>query len=128
MYTFTIKMPLTTILNIETFDEPEHWLGHRIIMSDATKNITCKIDNRHICCEKWGVYTNATLSDFVGAEYCSIDISDIQSEKYELMKKIDITITTNRGTITIQLYNEHNSYYPHDVFIESEKGIKLMNL
>jgi hypothetical protein len=120
-----VKMSsLPIIENIEKFDDPYYWLGYKIIISDYTKNITCKIENSRNCCEKWGVYTKSNLNTFIGAEYYSIDISEIKSQKYEDMKMVDITISTNRGNIIIHLYNEHNRYYSHDVFIESDKGIK----
>lgn len=121
-------MSIPTIKSIETFDDPGHWMGYQIIMSDTTKNITCKIENEHICCEKWGIHTKSTLNGFIGAEYYSIDISPIQEEKYDEMRSVIITIATNRGNIALYLYNEHNGYYSHGVFIESEHGIQNMNI
>ena len=116
------------IKNIEAFDDKLHWIGYKIIMSDSTKDITCKIENAHKCCEKWGVYTKSNLDEFIGAEYRSIDVSKIKKEEYEEMRMVDITITTNRGSITLYLYNEHNGYYSHEVFIESEKGVIILNV
>lgn len=118
----------TTIQRIESFDDPNYWLGHTFVMSDSTKNITCKIENSRNCCEKWGVYTESKLDDFIGAEYYSIDIRKVKTDKYDEMKSIIITIDTNRGKITIHLYNEHNGYYEHDVFIQSERGIRTIRL
>jgi hypothetical protein len=39
------KMSLPTIQYIGTFDDANYWMGHKIIMSDSKKNITCKIEN-----------------------------------------------------------------------------------
>jgi hypothetical protein len=115
------------IKDIEHFDKPGHWLGYKIIMSDDTKNITCKISNDNLCCENWGVYTKDKLNDFIGSEYNSISIGEIEKST-DYMVKIKIIIHTNKGKITIIFYNEHNGYYPHDVYIESENGIKYISL
>jgi hypothetical protein len=124
----TMKATLPIIINIEPLDDPLHWIGYKIVMSDSTKDITCKIENSHKCCEKWGVYTKSNLNEFIDAEYLSIDVSKIKKKKNEDMRMVDITITTNRGNISLQLYNEHNGYYSHEVFIESEKGINILKV
>jgi hypothetical protein len=121
-------MSSTIITNIETFDYPEYWMGYRIVMSDTTKNIICKIQNARNCCEKWGIYTKNNLNAFIGAEYYSIDICKQNKKKYEEMRIVDITVATNRGNITLHLYNEHNGYYSHDVFIQSEKSMQHIEL
>jgi hypothetical protein len=41
---------------------------------------------------------------------------------------IEMHILTNRGIITLQLYNEHNGYYQHDFFTQSEHGTKIESL
>ena len=126
--TNSTEMPLNIITNIETFNDPSYWMGYRIIMSDATKNITGKIENTRNCCEKWGIHTKSNLNEFIGAEYYSIHICEQKRKKYEEMRMVDITVTTNRGNITLHLYNEHNGYYLHDVFIQSENGIQIIKL
>jgi len=52
----SVTKPVTTIKKITKIDEPECWLGYIFTMSDESKNITCKIENYHRCCEKWGVH------------------------------------------------------------------------
>lgn len=123
-------MSAITILDITLFNEPEFWYGYTFTMSDTSKNITCKIENFHKCCEKFGVHTNSVLTDFIGSEYHSIDIQSVKSnrEDYDEMVTMEICIHTNKGTITIKFYNEHNGYYTHDVYIESEHGHKYVTL
>jgi hypothetical protein len=123
-------MSSTTIENITLFNEPNEWWGYTFTMSDTSKNITCKIENFHKCCEKWGVYTDSVLNDFIGSEYHSIDIEDVNSnrEDYDEMVTMKIHINTNKGKITIQFYNEHNGYYTHDVFIQTIQGHKYISL
>jgi hypothetical protein len=120
-------MSLNIIQHIETFDDTGYWMGYKIIMSDPNKNITFKIENSGYCCEKWGIHTENKLDKFIGAKYYSIKIGNIKIDGDD-MSIIDITINTNRGNIVLQLYNQHNGYYAHDVFIQSEKGITNIRL
>jgi hypothetical protein len=69
------------------------------------------------------------LQSFVGAEYKSITTKTHEDpDNYDYMRIVDVAIQTNRGEILIQLYNEHNGYYPHDFFVQSEHGTKLESL
>ena len=118
----------TTIQAIKKFDNPNQWLGYKIVMSDTTKNIVCKIDNEHICCEKWGVYVKTELEQFIGAEYYSVHIGKINRDDDDEMTTLNITINTNKGPIDILFYNQHNTYYPHDVYIKTKIGITNIQL
>ena len=114
------------IQKITTLNNNGHWLGYKIKMNNSSKNIICKIENGQQCCERFGVYTNNELNNFIGAEYHSVDIGNVIFNKGDCdnMAIIEIFINTNRGKISIQFYNEHNGYYSHDVFIQTENGIK----
>lgn len=110
------------ITEIEKMEDGIRWDGYKIFMSDKNKNIVCKISNRALCCEKFGVYCkNKNLDKFIGAEYLGVKIEKKENEeKYEVDGKINILIETNKGTINILLFNEHNGYYSHDYFIQTE--------
>jgi hypothetical protein len=99
-------------------------------MSDPSKNITCKIQNGQKCYEKFGIHTENDLNNFIGAEYNSVHIGEVISnrEDYDYMVSIEITIDTNKGKMKIQFYNEHNGYYSHDVFIQTEHESKHVSL
>jgi hypothetical protein len=116
------------IKSIETFDNPDYWVGHKFIMSDSSMDITCKMENSHKCCEKWGVYTESNLNEFIGAEYYSLDVVEKNTDKYDYMYMVTLTINTSKGKIIIYFYNEHNGYYSHDVFIQSNSCIKTISL
>ena len=119
----------TIIQNIITVDNKREWNGYKFIMSDPTKNIICKISNIANCCEKFGIYTKSNLSDFIGAEYQSVTVSTRPpSDKYDSTHIVEVAVQTDRGEILIQLYNEHNGYYPHDFFTQSEHGTKIERL
>ena len=102
-----------------------NWSGYEIIMSDVSKNIICKIDSRPQCCEEFGVCINTTLqsySDFIGSKYYSVELKDDLSGNIDVYYSASkfVIIHTSKGMLTIQLYNEHNGYYPHDVYIQTE--------
>jgi len=124
-------MSSTIIERINTFNADGRWLGYAFKMNDKSKNITCKIDNSENCCERFGCYTNSNISDFIGAEYFSVDVGELVVQEEpgsDLMATIELCIHTDRGKINIYFYNEHNGYYRHDVYIESEHGKKHVSL
>ena len=119
------------IKNIIHFNHPEYWLGYKFIMSDVSKNIVCKIENSQNCCESFGVYTKSVIDDFIGAEYYSVDIGKICCKKSgcgDYSKTIGVTVNTSKGKFIILLYNEHNGYYRHSVFIRTETTTKKIYL
>jgi hypothetical protein len=119
----------TTIVRIEKHETKYEWLGYTIHMSDRSKNITCKISNAANCCEKFGVHVqNTNLSEFIGAEYQAVYITEKITNDCDLVVIVQISIHTNRGPIVIQLYNEHNGYYAHDFYIQTEYGMKIEKL
>lgn len=119
----------TTIEKIETFDEPNVWMGYKLIMSDPDMNIIARISNRSDCCEEWGMHTENNLDDFVGAEYHCMDVSDIIFDKDDReMSSIHVSISTDCGEIVLIFYNKHNGYYPHDVSIISDNGVKNISI
>lgn len=124
-------MKVTKIQKIIILNNSNQWLGYKIKMTDSSKNIICKIDNNQQCCENFGVYTENELNDFIGAEYYSVIVeNDISKDSNYIdnMETIKISINTSKGKINIHFYNEHNGYYSHDVFIQTENGIKNIHL
>jgi hypothetical protein len=123
-------MTTTTIQKILSINSKYEWQGYEFIMSNPSKNIICKISNIANCCENFGIHTNCNLSDFIGAEYKTVSISTNPADEdgYDYMHIVHVTIQTDRGEILIQLYNEHNGYYPHDFFTQSEHGTKIESL
>jgi hypothetical protein len=119
----------TTIQTILSINDKYEWQGYEFIMSNRSKNIVCKISNIANCCERFGIHTKCNLSDFIGAEYQSVSVlTKPSSDEYDYMRIVEVTIQTDRGEILIQLYNEHNGYYPHDFFTQSEHGTKIESI
>ena len=114
------------IQSVEMNDEPPRWLGYKVVMSDPSKNITCKISHEQECCEQYGAHVDAPLESFVGATYVSVTTEEQVGRVHEDMDmsvRVIVCLHTDRGTITMTLYNEHNGYYCHDFYIETEHGI-----
>jgi len=112
-----------TIEDILNIDIPGGRLGYEIIMSDKSKNITMIISNSKHCCETYGVHTPSGISKFIGATYSHIiinGISECEDKIDEHARQIKIEIHTDRGIMEIILYNQHNGYYSHDVYIKTE--------
>ena len=112
------------IESIETF-EGEYGMGYRFIMNDISQNITCKMQQDRLCYERFGVYTDTKMNDFVGSSFISFEIGEPlydhdNGNGDSNMTTIELYIHTSKGKITIQFYNEHNSYYTHDVLIHSK--------
>ena len=108
----------------EKIDNEYCWLGYKILTNDTSKNITCKISNTQYCCETYGVFCKNNLDDFIGAEYEKIEISEKTKEECgETETSIKILIHTSKGVIEIILYNQHNGYYSHEYYINSENGV-----
>lgn len=117
-----------TIQKIRVIDSKYRWAGYEFTMSDKSKNITCKISNSQNCCEKYGIYTKSVLQDFIGAEYHSVNVTKRIDNPRNLLAIVEVSIHTNRGVILLQLYNEHNGYYPHDFFTQTEHSTKIESL
>jgi hypothetical protein len=118
----------TIIQNIEIINNKYEWLGYVFTMSDSSKNITCKISNSQNCCEQYGIYTKNNIDDYIGAEYYSIDVVKNIKHEMDYTMLVEVSINTSKGTILIKMYNEHNGFYPHDFFIQSENYTKIESL
>jgi hypothetical protein len=137
---FLIKNKMSsgnTIVNAKKLNDLHQWEGIKLEMSDPTKNIILKIDNESQCCEVWGynisysetIFTN--LEDFIGAIFISSEIIEYDTFCKDSNKdrvSIGIKIITDRGNITVEFYNDHNGYYPHDVSIQIEDYVKIISL
>lgn len=92
---------------------------------EEDNSINVKISNALHCCEEFGISITdeSNIDQFIGAEYLSVDIGEIIDGEY-----IEINIHTSQGTINIKVYNMHNGYYSHDVYIQVYDEIKRIVL
>lgn len=114
------------IINIEDFDIFETCEGYRIT-TDKTV-IEFGIDSMRHCCESWGYFSSDDdFSRFVGKEISSIDLDSEKEGSYEIPEDVGyleyggirfVTIhTTDGDSVQFAVYNAHNGYYGHEIFI-----------
>jgi hypothetical protein len=117
------------ITKIETIKNNVQWDGYKIEMSDDSKNIICKIDNRQDCCEVFGIFSpdSKDFDKFIGAKYLSVNFKVIHPDN-DLMNEFVVTIHTNKGDIKLILYNQHEGYYPHDIYFQSENETSIFSI
>lgn len=115
-----------------------HYEGYEIETDLRTIRVLVSSDSR--CCEYFGyVASDDKLADYVGAEILKIEAAEIDEGDFnrssylkrtlhfcyedgclqEALEAAFVYIETDRGTLTLAVYNEHNGYYGHEVLITS---------
>ena len=67
-------------------------------------------DEGQQCCENRYMTTDDDLSYYVGSIFMDANVSEETSDDYDHDAQF-LTITTSKGTFTIETHNEHNGYY-----------------
>jgi hypothetical protein len=108
-------------------DNVDSWIGYKIHMSDSSKNIICKISNDRVCCENYDVVFDESINknDFIGAEYLSVKVvypdDTLDDDKYnDETQEVRVIINTSIGEMKLYIYNEHNGYYRHEYYLQTE--------
>lgn len=103
------------------------------------RELILAIEDGQSCCESWGlISTEDDLTGFIGANIKDIVITEGNltsglterlSEDYISSDETEfITLETNKGTLQFAVYNLHNGYYGHSVFIKNGKEIHNTSL
>lgn len=79
------------------------------------------------CCESYGYLTSLdNFNDFIGAQVLSVrvvdkafNLTDLQSKDICADYCIFVNIETTKGLFQITVYNEHNGYYGHNVYVSN---------
>ena len=91
------------------------------------------INNGQCCCESWGYFsTDDDLEKYIGSTLLDIELTDIAltTESIEEIEYLDggavqfVTFKTDRGPFQLAVYNSHNGYYGHGIYII--KGDEIM--
>jgi hypothetical protein len=88
----------------------DRWIGIKI--KTTHQEIILLIDDHHRCCEDYGYYIKPE-TDLIGAELKTIGWGRDQYSENEAV----IDIETDRGVVQAVLYNHHNGYYPHHLWV-----------
>jgi hypothetical protein len=112
---------MSIIEDIEVFrGKPYKYDGYKFYLS-KDRYIIVKMCNQQNCCENWSIastVSDAHILDFIGSKIQNIEMSEKQSEvDYESLNESFVTITTNKGVISIVMSNAHNGYYAHEFIV-----------
>ena len=109
--------------------------GYKIVTDK--QEIIILINNSQQCCEEWGyeacsekgiLETQDDLDDYIGAEILDIEIIDTEKDIYKsLTDRVYrfyssnaefVNIKTSKGKLQFAVYNAHNGYYGHKIYIK----------
>lgn len=111
----------------------KHPIGYEIhcdgyeITTDK-QNILVLIENDQLHCERWGyICTNDDIKEFIGANLLSINLTDIALSNTNLpaadwsnnMEIQFVNLHTDKGLLQLAVYNAHNGYYGHSIYVQS---------
>lgn len=93
-----------------------------------TRTIVFEIESTQSCGEDWGIDIifprNRVQDDFIGKNLGKVKFGpDIEEERGALgctRTTVQLYLHTCIGRITIQAYNEHNGYYPHQIRLKKD--------
>lgn len=114
--------------NIQPEGAPSYELtdGYKIVTNRQT--ILVLVSNDQSCCEHWGyLSTNDNVQEFVGAELRDVTLTDTALHTIEDISDFDegdiqfVNFETNRGTLQLAVYNAHNGYYGHSIYVRSQQ-------
>ena len=103
-----------------------HCDGYKITTDKQT--IFVLIENDQQCCESWGyICTTDDIKEFIGANLLSINLTAIALSNTNLpaadwnnnMEIQFVNLHTDRGLLQLAVYNAHNGYYGHNIYVHS---------
>ena len=122
------------ILSIEEVENIEPTKADSYESCDGYKVVTDKqeifvlISNGQSCCENWGyLSSNDDIKEFIGAQLNSLTLTDTALKTVDPELYLDegqiqfVNFDTSKGLLQLAVYNAHNGYYGHDIFIRSKQ-------
>jgi len=86
------------------------WNG--ILIETQSQAMLFLIDNFQSCCEEYDVYLENLFDIDLEGSFVE-DIKWIEDISEDWLSCIKLELITNRGNVYINMYNNHNGYYPH---------------
>lgn len=69
-------------------------------------------DDMRLCCENRYFRTDDDVADYIGDYLTGIDVRLLNDRDYKNQRDVAfLHITTDKGVLVVQAYNEHNGYY-----------------
>lgn len=82
------------------------------------------INNGSQCCENWGyMSTDDNLDQYIGSDLLKIELTGINLTTKDFFEYIEddeiqfVTVTTSAGVFQLAVYNAHNGYYGHSIYL-----------
>ena len=80
------------------------------------------------CCESWGYFsTNDDTEDFIGQELLEVKLTDVALNEVRINEDFKygfdcggiqfVDFVTNKGVFQLAVYNSHNGYYGHSIYV-----------
>ena len=124
------KIEIVEEYNNDTISKYAKLDGYKITTN--IQEILVLINNYQSCCESWGYLTSLdNLTDFDGSELLNIELVDIElnSIVYEELQEnmvsqneaMFVNFHTSNGKFQMVVYNSHNGYYGHNVYLISNQ-------
>lgn len=104
--------------------------GDGFVITTDRQEIKFLISSNAQCCESWGqIFMNDNPQDFIGSKIINIETigTALDKKKIDDLGSIDcgeisfLNINTDKGTLQLAVYDSHNGYYGHSVFIRSNQ-------
>lgn len=113
---------------------PRGYSGYAVRTEEGT--LLFLIEDGQNCCETYGyIMSEDAVEDFVGANLLAVNFVDeacnVKTEEILKDSWIDkgsccfINLETDQGTLQFVLYNEHNGYYSHSVYLQTLTNIEV---
>ncbi len=110
----------------------QYYEGYQIVTNEEIWYFL--INGEGQCCERWGYFDcGDDISEVIGKELKEIYVTDTalksetlysKMEKHQINRKYDSpslcfvnVVTTCGASVQLAVYNEHEGYYGHDVFV-----------
>lgn len=107
--------------------------SHGYIIKTSQQEIKILISAEQQCCENSGYFcANDSMCDFIGAELLKVKLTNtcLNTKVFETKDELRwisedciqfVDLITDKGTLQFAVYNNHNGYYGHQIFIGTNK-------
>lgn len=104
-----------TIAKLELLEAGDKWDeggDGSLVLTFTDGSAITLYDNARSCCESRYMSTDDDLTYHIGATLVNAGVRDGPTIESDEVKEVAfLTVTTSKGTFTINTYNEHNGYY-----------------
>jgi hypothetical protein len=118
-------------VKILSISESSFVVGHLryvgFVIETSSGCIGVGIQEGRKCCESYGYLSSLdNFDDFIDSQVLSVSVVDsalnlttLKLKEVQADNCIFVNIETTKGLFQITVYNEHNGYYAHDVYVSN---------